>query len=210
MAKALGDLRFRAPSDHETARLVPALLGWLYEAGNPFYEWFFSELVDGPRTVGGWMLRPSSEVSLSRIELLVDGDVPVGGFVALGGDELLACRRADALALMTSVAREAWGRVEQKATIARELFPPVESDDYYLSKMGVVPERRGRGHGAAIAAEYVEAGVRHGFRRFRLDVWAENSAAIRLYESLGFETIAESTSERAGLTYRAMAYELAG
>jgi ribosomal protein S18 acetylase RimI-like enzyme len=210
MADAIGDLRFRAPADDEATQLVPAILSWLYEAGNPFYDWFFSDLVDGPRTVGEWLLRPSSEVSLSRIELLVDGDEPVGGFVALGGVELLACRRADALALMTSVGRDAWGRVEQKASLARELFPPVESGDYYLSKMGVVPEQRGRGHGSAVAAEYVEAGARRGFRRFRLDVWAENGAAIRLYESLGFETIAESTSERASLTYLAMAHELAG
>jgi ribosomal protein S18 acetylase RimI-like enzyme len=209
MTDTSAELSFRAAAEGEATRLVPTTLSWLYEAGNPFYDWFFGELVDGPRTVGEWMLRPSSEVSLSRIQLLVDGDEPVGGFVALSGDELLACRRADALALMTSVGRDAWVRVEQKATLARELFPPVEPGDYYLSKMGVVAERRGRGHGAAVAAEYVEEGTRRGFRRFRLDVWSENRAAIRLYESLGFETTAESTSLRAGLTYLAMSHELA-
>jgi ribosomal protein S18 acetylase RimI-like enzyme len=209
MGAASADLCFRLPADGEATRLAPIVLPWLYEAGNPFYDWFFRDLVDGPRTVAEWMLRPSSEVSLSRIQLLVDGSECVGGLVALSGEELLACRRADALALMTSVGRDAWGRVDEKATLARELFPPVEPTDYYLSKMGVAADRRGRGLGALVAAKYLEEGAQRGFRRFRLDVWKENPAATRLYESLGFETIAESTSERAGLTYLAMAHELA-
>jgi ribosomal protein S18 acetylase RimI-like enzyme len=207
MSHATGLPHFRPVADGEADRLATTMLPWLYEAGNPFYDWFFGGTEEGQKIVHEWMLRPSSEVSLSRLELLVD-DEPVGGFVALSGQDLLGCRRADALALMTRAGRASWSRLEEKAVIGRELFPPVESDEYYLSKMGVVPERRGQGHGATIVRRYVDSGLEQGLRRLRLDVSTENRTAIRLYESFGFEILAESSSERAGMRYLAMARDL--
>lgn len=80
----------------------------------------------------------------------------------------------------------------------------MEADELYLTKLWVTGEARRAGHGAALVGEYLAAGARHGFRRFRLDVFSGNHAAIRLYRSCGFEILEERTSELAGMSYTSM------
>jgi hypothetical protein len=143
---------FRSLSgDHHAERWIPQVLPWLQEAGDPYYHWFFGGIVPAERTpslLAGWVRRRSSELSIERAVLLVTGDCALGGFIALGGADLQACRRADA------------------------------------------------------------RGAADGFRRFRLDVWAENRPAIGLYRAFGFQVVRELRNERAGMTHLNMALEL--
>jgi ribosomal protein S18 acetylase RimI-like enzyme len=54
--------------------------------------------------------------------------------------------------------------------------------------MGVLPGYRGRGLGRQLAAETIRAARTAGIERIELDVLASNTAAIALYEKLGFIT----------------------
>lgn len=53
--------------------------------------------------------------------------------------------------------------------------------------MGVVAEHRGRGVGRRLLESTLAAAMAKGLHRIELEVWASNAAAIRLYESFGFE-----------------------
>jgi putative acetyltransferase len=55
-----------------------------------------------------------------------------------------------------------------------------------LKRMYLAPEARGGGHGRALAAEAVEAARSLGYRRLLLDTVASLTAAIAIYEGLGF------------------------
>jgi ribosomal protein S18 acetylase RimI-like enzyme len=68
------------------------------------------------------------------------------------------------------------------------------------------PYRRG-GRGRALLEEFLERGARGGFTRFRLDVWERDEYTVRLYESAGFRTVAESMNEELGLRLLAMRHE---
>lgn len=52
--------------------------------------------------------------------------------------------------------------------------------------IGMLPEARGRGLGRRLMVEAIEAARRQGMERIELDVFASNTRAIALYESLGF------------------------
>jgi ribosomal protein S18 acetylase RimI-like enzyme len=203
---------FRSLSgDHDAERWIPQVLPWLQEAGEPYYRWFFGGIVPAERTrslLAGWMSRRSSELSIERAVLLVTGDCALGGFIALGGADLQACRRADALAALQAAGRQGQSLLRERIREGRDLFGPVAADDFYLSKLGVARGFRRAGYGAKILQEYLDRGAANGFRRFRLDVWAENRPAIALYRSFGFQVIGELRHDRAGMTYLNMVLEL--
>jgi GNAT superfamily N-acetyltransferase len=55
-----------------------------------------------------------------------------------------------------------------------------------IQNLGVVPEHRGRGMGRLLMEQALVGFRQAGLRRAYLEVTAQNTAAIRLYQSLGF------------------------
>lgn len=166
-------------------RDIPAALPWVHAAGLPYFDWLVGGRSAALRILDQWMRRPSSELFIGRVVLL-DGHHPVGGFIGMPGSHLLACRLQDALAVASATPPERRAALALKLRCGRELFAQVDPEDFHLSRMGVVTEARRRGYGRAILREFIDAGASRGFRRFTLDVSADNSAAITLYRSAGF------------------------
>lgn len=69
-----------------------------------------------------------------------------------------------------------------------------------VQNLGIDPEHRGRGLGSILLARAAEGFRREGLQRMHLEVTTDNTAAIRLYERLGFR--------RAQVVYKAA--EVAG
>lgn len=65
----------------------------------------------------------------------------------------------------------------------------VRGDEGWIGGMGVAPECRGRGLGRQAMLEVLAAARERRLRRVRLEVLVENTAAIRLYEQLGFRLV---------------------
>lgn len=57
----------------------------------------------------------------------------------------------------------------------------------HLGKIVVAPDVRNRGYGRRLVNELVRIAGQKGFRVVGLNVQLENDAAIRMYQSLGFE-----------------------
>ncbi len=70
-------------------------------------------------------------------------------------------------------------------TVGYALFHRV-LDEAELLRLAVSPSFRGRGFGAALLAAGLNRIVSHGARACHLEVGAENTAAIHLYERFGF------------------------
>jgi len=186
-------------------RFVPAVLPWVHEAGNPYFDWFFGG-ADAARSVLRALMRSeSSEVAIARACVLLEGRRAIGGFIALSGADLARARMTDTLGALKEVGVEERAGLAERIAAARDLFLPVEHDDFYLSKMGLVPERRGTGLGRVIVDEFLKCGAAAGFRRFALDVCADNLPAARLYRSAGFRLVRRS--ECAGMRYLGMILE---
>ena len=63
--------------------------------------------------------------------------------------------------------------------------------DGWVGGIGIVPGHRGSGHGEALMLALVDAARDRGVERLWLEVIVENTAALRLYEKLGFAHVRE-------------------
>jgi predicted GNAT family acetyltransferase len=61
----------------------------------------------------------------------------------------------------------------------------------YLSSIGTAAWARGRGFGRLVTAAAIHDALRDGSEWAYLGVYADNQAAIRLYEALGFERVGD-------------------
>jgi ribosomal protein S18 acetylase RimI-like enzyme len=180
--------------ERELEAVIPAVLAWLPEAAGAFFDYLFGNHSAAHVMLRDWLVRDSSELSIKRALLLYHGDTAIGGFIALSGRELRACKRADTLALANAVSTGDRAALVHRLRCAASVRQPVAEDVFYLSKLGIDGRHRGRGFGKALALEFFDVGRRRGFRRFELDVEPENTAAICLYESVGMTAVAESSS----------------
>lgn len=77
----------------------------------------------------------------------------------------------------------------------------LRADDWgAIQNLGIEPSHRGRGLGTALLTEAARGFRRAGLRRMHLEVTTDNTAAVRLYQRLGFR--------RADVVYKAA--EVAG
>jgi [ribosomal protein S18]-alanine N-acetyltransferase len=122
------------------------------------------------------MIRPATRADLDGLVALEAG--------AFAHDR--ASRRAlrhavDSPTVTVLVADDA-GRVAGAAVVERRRGARVAR----LASVAVAPDRLGRGLGAGLLAEAEAAAVAQGAERLRLEVRADNAAAIRLYERAGY------------------------
>jgi ribosomal protein S18 acetylase RimI-like enzyme len=189
---------------HDPERLTASIAALIHEAGNPYYNWLYGGPSEARAAVDRQFRLPASEISSTRVTALMKVDVLVGIYVALTGAELARARMIDAAAIVSRERSQGSpSPLRDRMAETRGLFASVRHDDFYLSKIGVVKRYRRRDWGRVLLDNYLAAGRRAGFTRFRLDVSADNATAIALYQSAGF--VIESTADRAGMTYAAMA-----
>ncbi len=188
------------PHDPET------LLPWVHEAGNPYFDWLVGGRETAQEVLRAWMARQSSEVYTARAQILtVDGEA-LGGFYGIAGADVASCRKADAIALVSADGIHKKD-VMFRLSLGRELFTAPVEDEYFLSRLGVLPAAQGRGMGTRLAESFLRVGTGLGFQRFRLDVHEGNLAAIRLYEKHGFHETHRSTTTDGTMTYLSLALE---
>lgn len=183
-------------------------LAWIHEAGNPYFDWFLGTPERARAVITRWFGHPAAEIAAARVRLVQEEGRDLGGFIALDGKALRKARRADATMLLPAFPKEERADLLTRLKASDALFRAPDDDEYYLSKMGVLPAARGRGCGKVVLAAYLAAGTAAGHRRFSLDVAADNIAAQRLYENDGFRTVAETSIPATPIRYVSMLKEL--
>jgi ribosomal protein S18 acetylase RimI-like enzyme len=195
--------------DQRTEAAMNALLSCLHEAGNPYFDWLLGGAEVALPIIASRLRSPQSELYVGAAEVLRDtSDDLIGCLVAHTGAALTRCRTADAVAYLHGVGRAGRAALTRRMRQSRDLFACVEPDEFYLSKVGVRPDMRRRGHGRALVERFLAAGLHRGLRRFALDVSESNVRAVRLYESMGFHVAARSPLPAAGITYLDMRLEI--
>jgi ribosomal protein S18 acetylase RimI-like enzyme len=72
---------------------------------------------------------------------------------------------------------------------------PERPDTAWIYEVQIDAEQRGNGHGRAIMLAAEQELARRGVTRLTLNVFGHNTAAIRLYESLGFHTTSQQMAK---------------
>ena len=188
----------------ETERHISDVLPWLHDAGNPFYDWFYGG-ADATRGVLGEMMgRRSSEMWIGHVRLLnLDGE-PVGGYIAHAGADRSRFAASDLLALVRQTPADQRATVSARIKKALSVFPAILADAFFLSGIGVLPTHRKRGIGKRLMREYLAEGRAAGMRQFRLNVHADNHAAVSLYRGFGFRVADEIMAADGRMRYWSM------
>jgi ribosomal protein S18 acetylase RimI-like enzyme len=111
-------------------------------------------------------------------------------FMLAGARQIFACYGAIGAAL---------GVIWRTCRIEKVIAPPARGE-LYLGHLGVSPERRGGGIGAALMAHMIARHRHSGIRAVVFDVAVSNPRAQQLYERLGFAVTAEHRSRLANAT----------
>ncbi len=118
-----------------------------------------------------------------------DADNPAGIVTSLAAAGLARAQQASTLMLMRHVDRGDMAAFRSAIGTYSETVEPIDGSGQYLSRIAVAPAARGQGVGRALVERIVSLAAGG-------DVWLhvafDNSAAIRLYESLGFEFASEA------------------
>jgi ribosomal protein S18 acetylase RimI-like enzyme len=185
----------------ELSSAVQLVLG----AADRYFDQLFGSRAVALKILSEWVMRPSSELWLGRIEWMRSerGEF-VGGFAALGGKELKKARRADAIALVKMATPTEQTELLSRMTNLAGLFSQPSDEEFYLSKMGLFSHFRGKGLGRSLVGRYLETGQALGFRSFRLDVEGGNASALRCYRACGFRICDEHESRDGLLKYFSM------
>jgi ribosomal protein S18 acetylase RimI-like enzyme len=83
------------------------------------------------------------------------------------------------------------GRTVRRTAGMARLFAPPGPDCLFVANVCVTPDARGRGHGAAMMQHARSMARAAGLAAVELDVSFANTGAQRLYERLGWVTVAE-------------------
>lgn len=186
--------------------MIAVLAPWVVAASRPFADWYFGEPDVAAEIVEEWMGRSTSEIFAGRAMVYEDGDGPRACIIALSGSDLARCRAADFAVFCAEIGSEpeADAVIAEVLAASQELFPPVAEHDLYISRVAVDPASRGHGIGRTLVTHAIEAFCDAGLRTCRLDVSADNRAAIRAYEAAGLHVASTQHSPITGLTYCAM------
>jgi ribosomal protein S18 acetylase RimI-like enzyme len=184
------------------------LLPWVLEAAQPYARYLYGDDGTAAAVLAATMRRRGSDLALARAVILISGDDLCGVYFAIPGAELPRCRRHEFVEAMRIIGFGGLGALRDRMDALAGAFPPVADDEFYLSKLAVAPGMRGLGFARALLDHHLRVGARLGFRKFRLDVSADNAAAVRLYESRGYRVAGRSRAEPVNLEYLSMTLAL--
>src|SRR5690606_30501440 len=132
----------------------------VHQASNPFADWYYGDAETAREVITERMGRPSSELHIGRAILLTrDGEAePRGGIIGMPGEVIAECRAADFLAFYEELGGgpEADEVIGEVLPVARQLFPPVAHDAFYISRVVIDPARRSAGLGRALMEKSLE------------------------------------------------------
>ena len=195
---------------HKTPRVeakIQDIIPWIHEGGRPFFDVFLAG-ADPQRTLRRWLMRRSSEFSLHRTRLLLfDGRI-AGGYITLAGRDLPAARQADLLDLAREIQDHTYGDLRERMDDLRDLFAPVEDNDFFLSRLGVLPSFQGRGLDQHLLDDCLRRARQGSFRRVRVDVPEGHHPLRDLLRSYGFRAVYRGKSPLTNLRYLAMVCDL--
>lgn len=185
--------------DQKLDEIIP----WVRQADRPFYDIFLLG-IDAEITIGRWLQRHSSELSLQRTRLLIADDCIAGGYIAVAGSKLTGCRQADLLDLARQMGEHSYTELRARMDDLSTLFAPVEDHDFYLSKLGICPRMEGRNLEKHLLDDCLHRARQGGFGQVRVDVPEHNAASRGFYEAHGFQPIYRGKSRSSDLRYLSM------
>jgi len=202
------NIRFlRLRDESNTEQYISNVVPCLYDSGSHHFDTLFGGRELACKRLVVWVRRPSSVFAIRRATVAFDREMYVGAILDLCGRDLTTCHKSDTLAWIKETRGEDRSSLLGRLASLRDMTPVVLPTEYYLRSLAVSPSYRGRGLGRKLLERYIQNGLDDGFKCFRLDVLADNTAAVNLYSSFGFVKINEVIVPQTGAKIFSMSFE---
>ncbi len=146
-------------------------------------------------------LKPQTIFSHTEATLEIEAGELIGIEIGFGGQAWYAMKnilRDVSKALLDSgkTTLEALRIMGQRAREASYMNPYIPDTAYYVLALAVSDNHRGRGLGAKLLGNAIEAARNDGYRELHLDVLSDNPA-VKFYQAMGFVCMAETVGSTA-------------
>jgi ribosomal protein S18 acetylase RimI-like enzyme len=84
--------------------------------------------------------------------------------------------------------------IKSEAMIGFGQLLPKEKDRLHFARIIVDPSKRAMGYGKRLCSELLQIATQKGYHKISLNVYRNNTRALKLYENFGFREIAEKSS----------------
>ncbi|MBS0396236.1 MAG: GNAT family N-acetyltransferase [Proteobacteria bacterium] len=185
-------IRAATPAD------APAAVPLIYSSGPATFDYVFAHGAAGAaqRFLHAAFVDGAGEFGWRNHVVVVDGGEVVAAGAAWDGRATLAFTLAAARQILATGLARAPGVIARGLAVERVIRPP-RASEFYLAHLGVRPERRGQGLGAALVQALIARADPARHRVAALDVAVTNPRAESLYARLGFRVVAERPSRLA-------------
>lgn len=179
-----------SPVLSESLDATDDLIRFAQLASAPYDRFVWEDAAEATRVAAYLLARGAGEIAPpAGRTLVVDGE-PCGILACMTGAELTRRRVGAAFVLSRAGSALLSETAARRARLASQTFCQVSEGDYYLARLAVAPEFRGRGLGQWLVERLMEMAAAAGSRRCWLEVDPENRAAITLYHAAGFRIVA--------------------
>lgn len=182
--------------EHRLDYIVP----WVRDSDRRYYEVLLADH-DIDATLRRWMQNPDSELALQKTRLLIADDLVAGGYVGFAGRQLLRRREADLIDLARAHGNLRCPNMRQAIQRVHPLMGSVAPNDFYLSKIGVTAELRGRELEPTLLDACFDQAQAAGFDHMRIDIDDGDDFTRTLCTAKGFETLQKRRSPAVEIGY---------
>jgi len=147
-----------------------------------FYDFFSLECGELLTQISSEFFSGRSEISSTEC-MICNSDV-VAIVSTLPARKLRIAQMYSVMNLLSLVKKDV-ERVKVRLKQHSDLVQPISDDSFYLSRIAVAAEHRGKGFGNAALRHFIDLGS--GYRKLSLHVNVKNSVAISMYKGIGFE-----------------------
>jgi ribosomal protein S18 acetylase RimI-like enzyme len=85
--------------------------------------------------------------------------------------------------------------IKSQAVIGFGQLLPKEEGRLHFARIIVDPSKRAMGYGKRLCAELLQIAAQKGYKKISLNVYRNNTSALKLYKNLGFREIVEKSSK---------------
>lgn len=171
--------KFNKPETDEQKKTAAHLI---VQAIPEFYEIFSLEYDELLAQISSEFFSGRSETSST--ECMINNGHVVAIVSALPARSLRISQMYSVMNLLALVTNDS-ERVKMCLKQHSELVQPISDGSFYLSRIAVAAEHRGKGFGKVALKRFFDLGG--GYRKLSLHVNIKNEVAISMYKSMGFE-----------------------
>jgi ribosomal protein S18 acetylase RimI-like enzyme len=198
----------RLVDENDVSLLSHDLARWIYLSANEKLHCLHGNEAIARERLQRFVNNKHSVFSGFNASVAFVDSVPAGTAIAVEGNRITECLRADFFEIARQTKREERATLAARLAELHQASPPIAADTYFLAALAVDPAYRGLGIGRQLLVDLMEHARKSGHRKVRLDARADNQVALRLYDSCGFKKISEKQIGFLGASIVALLLEL--